>query len=121
MTTMLKDLVGASIITPAEARPVAADALGRSLPVRDDLWLDAPPTLVAAGLLPASEDGATGPAAEAKGDLVSQARQLVTMRMQLREVEDRADKAALLEARKGEATETHLVPRAIWDEWFPPS
>lgn len=52
------------------------------------------------------------------GSLAQQARNLVTLRDQLREVDERANAAALEEARAAESELKLTVPKQEWDSWF---
>jgi len=57
LTDMITKLVGASILTPEEARELAKGVFNRDFKRIDEVWARVPPDLLKAGIVPADEIG----------------------------------------------------------------
>ena len=115
MTDMVEKLVRVGVLTPEEGRMLAGDIFNREFRKIGDAWVKRPITLTLAGIQ-------TGSAAEleakAPAPLLSNAKQLLALREELRNEEQRLAAGRLELARRYQEPERMVVPREEFASWF---
>jgi hypothetical protein len=116
MTEMVERLVRVGVLTPEEGRLLAGDIFNRELGKIGDDWTKRPITLTLAGIQTGVED--PEPKAVNPEALLPSAKQLLTLREDLRAEEDRLAAGRLDLARRYLETQRVKVPREEFDAWF---
>lgn len=116
MTEMVERLVRVGVLTPEEGRLLAGDIFNREFRKIGDDWTKRPITLTLAGIQTGVED--LKPKAVNPEALLPSAKQLLTLREDLRAEEDRLATGRLDLARRYLETERVKVPREEFDAWF---
>ena len=117
MTDMVERLVRVGVLTPEEGRILAGDIFNREFQKIGDDWTKRPIPLTLAGIQTGVED-LRGPRS---GDLLSGAKQLLSLREELRGEEERLAQRRMELARAAlekPEPERMLVPRDEWKHWF---
>jgi PBSX family phage portal protein len=116
MTEMVERLVRVGVLTPEEGRVLAGDIFNREFRKIGDDWTKRPITLTLAGVQTQSVD--LTPAARPPSTLAQSAKQLLTLREDLRAEEDRLATERAELARRYLEPEHVAVPRQEFESWF---
>ena len=116
MTNMVEKLVRVGVLTPEEGRLLAGDIFTREFRKIGDDWTKRPITLTLAGVQNGVQD--LMPKRTAPDALLSNARQLLALREELRSEEERLSAGRLELARRYLEPERVTVPREEFASWF---
>ena len=116
MTEAVERLVRVGVLTPEEGRVLAGDIFNREFRKIGDDWVRRPITLTLAGIQTGVEDLRPK---QARGDaLVGSAKQLLALREELRDEEQRVAASRLELARRYQEPDRVVVPRQEFASWF---
>ena len=116
MTEMVERLVRVGVLTPEEGRMLAGDIFNREFRKIGDDWVRRPITLTLAGIQTGVED--LKPKASSEDGLLSSAKQLLSLREDLRAEEERLAHSRLELARDYLDVERVKVPSSEFNTWF---
>lgn len=116
MTAMVERLVRVGVLTPEEGRMLAGDIFNREFRKIGDDWVRRPITLTLAGIQTGVED--LKPKVPSEDVLLSSAKQLLSLREDLRAEEDRLATNRLQLARDYLDVEHVKVPPEEFAAWF---
>jgi len=116
MTEMVERLVRVGVLTPEEGRVLAGDIFNREFRKIGDDWTKRPITLTLAGVQTQSVD--LTPMARPPSTLAQSAKQLLTLREDLRAEEERLAAGRAELARRYLEPERVVVPREEFESWF---
>lgn len=116
MTEMVERLTRVGVLTPEEGRILAGDIFNREFRKIGDDWTRRPITLTLAGIQTGVED--LMPRASNAEALLPRAKQLLALREELLEEEERLAAGRLRLARQSMEAENLKVPAAEFRAWF---
>jgi polyhydroxyalkanoate synthesis regulator phasin len=116
MTDMVEKLVRVGVLTPEEGRLLAGDIFNREFRKIGDDWTKRPITLTLAGVQNGVQD--LMPKRTGSDPLLSNAKQLLALREELRSEEQRLAVGRLELGRRYQEPERMVVPRDEFASWF---
>ena len=115
MTEAVERLVRVGVLTPEEGRVLAGDIFNREFRKIGDDWTKRPITLTLAGI---QNPGVADSESQTTSPLLSSAKQLLSLREELRSEEARLAAGRLELARRYQEPERVTVPREEFGSWF---
>jgi PBSX family phage portal protein len=115
MADMVEKMVRVGVLTPEEGRVLAGDIFNREFQKISDDWTKRPITLTLAGIQTGVQDVRDG---SAQGDLVQDAKRLLSLREEFKAEEERLAEHRMTLARQYAEPERIRVPRQQFESWF---
>ncbi|MFO7180903.1 MAG: phage portal protein [Pseudomonadota bacterium] len=115
MADMVEKMVRVGVLTPEEGRVLAGDIFNHEFQKISDDWTKRPITLTLAGIQTGVQDVRDG---RARGDLVQDAKRLLSLREELKAEEERLVERRMALARQYIEPERVHIPREEFESWF---